>query len=270
MIYHIIYNNKCQIITYNKVISHCITKLCVSIDIASLILNYTLVPFISAIAVSILALKIYNLLKNKKFNKYNIETKITSLESQIKDQINKTNLISEQFRVLYDRTNKTNEKLADIHGLIKLLDENIISNNNKIRSQNSVISPFQNYVSNPKIETSLPSHDITSQDSIKSVDQEADRQNSTIEYILKKLEDKSLTTREIQKVIGRTREHTSRLMKKLFEEKLVDRDMSTKPFRYTIRVEGRKLLSKHSVSKSHSHPDLPNNVNPLNDLIEKL
>ena len=104
MIYHTIYNNKYQIITYNKVISHRSTKLCVSIDIASLILIYTLVPFISAIALSILALKIYNLLKNKKFNKYNIETKITSLESQIKDQINKTNLISEQFRVLYDRT----------------------------------------------------------------------------------------------------------------------------------------------------------------------
>ena len=239
-----------------------------SIDIASLILNYTLIPFVLAIALSILALEIYKQLKNKKFKKYNIETKISQLESQIKDQINKTNLISEQFRVLYDRTNKTNEKLTDIQSLIKLLDENIISNN-KIKSQNSVISPFQNYVSNPKIETSLPNHDITSQDSIKSMDQEEDRQNSTIEYILKKLEDKSLTTREVQRVVGRTREHTSRLMKKLFEEKLVDRDMSTKPFRYNITVEGRKLLSKHSASESHSHPDLPGNVNPLNDLIEK-
>jgi CTP-dependent riboflavin kinase len=78
-----------------------------------------------------------------------------------------------------------------------------------------------------------------------------------------------MTTREVQTVIGRTREHTSRLMKKLFEEKLVDRDVSTKPFRYAITVEGRKLLSKHSASKSHSHLDLANNVNPLNDLIEK-
>lgn len=239
-----------------------------SIDIASLILNYTLIPFVSAIALSFLALEIYIQLKNKKFKNYNIETKISQLEIQIKDQINKTNLISEQFSALYDRTNKTNEKLTDIQGLIKLLDKNIIFNN-KLKSQNSVISPFQNYVSNPNIETSLPSHDIRSQDPIKSMDQEDDRQNSTIEYILKKLEDKSLTTREVQRVIGRTREHTSRLMKKLFEEKLVDRDMSTKPFRYTITVEGRKLLSKHFASKSHSQSDLPNNVNQLNDLIEE-
>jgi DNA-binding transcriptional ArsR family regulator len=241
----------------------------VSIDIASLILNYTVIPFVSAIGLSILALQIYNQLKNKKFKKYNIEIKISQLESQLKDQINKTDLISEQFRVLYDRSNKTNEKLTDIQRLIKLLDENIIFYNNKIKSQTSVISPFQNYVSNPKIETSQPSHDIISQRSINSVEQGEDHQNSTIEYILKKLEDKSMTTREVQTVIGRTREHTSRLMKKLFEEKLVDRDVSTKPFRYAITVEGRKLLSKHSASKSHSHLDLANNENPLNELIEK-
>lgn len=198
-----------------------------------------------------------------------MEIKISQLESQLKDQINKTDLISEQFRVLYDRSNKTNEKLTDIQRLIKLLDENIIFYNNKIKSQTSVISPFQNYVSNPKIETSQPSHDIISQRSINSVEQGEDHQNSTIEYILKKLEDKSMTTREVQTVIGRTREHTSRLMKKLFEEKLVDRDVSTKPFRYAITVEGRKLLSKHSASKSHSHLDLANNENPLNELIEK-
>jgi hypothetical protein len=241
----------------------------VSIDIASLILNYTVFPFVSAIGLSILALQIYNQLKNKKFKKYNMEIKISQLESQLKDQINKTDLISEQFRVLYDRSNKTNEKLTDIQRLIKLLDENIIFYNNKIKSQTSIISPFQNYVSNPKIETSQPSHDIISQRSINSVEQGEDHQNSTIEYILKKLEDKSMTTREVQTVIGRTREHTSRLMKKLFEEKLVDRDMSTKPFRYAITVEGRKLLSKHSASKSHSHLDLANNENPLNELIEK-
>lgn len=216
-----------------------------------------------------MALQIYNQLKNKKFKKYNMEIKISQLESQLKDQINKTDLISEQFRVLYDRSNKTNEKLTDIQRLIKLLDENIIFYNNKIKSQTSVISPFQNYVSNPKIETSQPSHDIISQRSINSVEQGEDHQNSTIEYILKKLEDKSMTTREVQTVIGRTREHTSRLMKKLFEEKLVDRDVSTKPFRYAITVEGRKLLSKHSASKSHSHLDLANNENPLNELIEK-
>ena len=235
---------------------------------ASLILNYTLIPFVSAIVLSFLALEIYNKLKNKNFKKYNIETKISQLEIQIKDQINKTNFISEQIRVVYDRTNKANEKLTDIQGLIKLLEENVISNY-KVKSQDSVIPPLQNYVSNPNLRSSLPGHDIISQDSFKVVEHEEERQNSTIEYILKKLESNSLTTREVQRAIGRTREHTSRLMKKLFEEKLVHRDMSAKPYRYTITVEGRKLLSKHSASKSHFQPDPPNNANPLNELVEK-
>jgi DNA-binding transcriptional ArsR family regulator len=240
----------------------------VSIDIASLILNYVLIPFGSALVLSFLALKIYNKLKNNNFKRYNIETKISHLESQIKDQINKTDFVSEQLRVVYDRTKKTNEKLTDIQELIKLLEENIISNY-KTKSQDSVISPLQNYVSNPNLRSSLTGHDTISQDSFKLVEQEEERQNSTIEYILRKLEDNSLTTREVQTVIGRTREHTSRLMKKLFEEKLVYRDVSTKPFRYTITVEGRKLLSKHSASKSHFQPDLQHNVNPINEVIEK-
>jgi DNA-binding transcriptional ArsR family regulator len=240
----------------------------VSIDIASLILNYALIPFGSALVLSFLALKIYHQLKNNNIKRYNIETKISHLESQIKDQINKTNFISEQLQVVYDRTNKSNEKLTDIQELIKLLEENIISNY-RTKSQDSVISPLQNYVSNPNLRSSLTGHDTISQDSFKLVEQEEERQNSTIEYILRKLEDNSLTTREVQRVIGRTREHTSRLMKKLFEEKLVYRDVSTKPFRYTITVEGRKLLSKHSVSKSHFQPDLQDNVNPINEVIEK-
>jgi hypothetical protein len=240
----------------------------VSIDIASLILNYALIPFGSALVLSFLALKIYNKLRNNNFKKYNIETKISHLESQIKDQINKTDFVSEQLRVVYDRTKKTNEKLTDIQELIKLLEENIISNY-KTKSQGSVISPLQNYVSNPNLRSSLTGYDTISQDSFKLVEHEEERQNSTIEYILRKLEDNSLTTREVQTVIGRTREHTSRLMKKLFEEKLVYRDVSTKPFRYTITVEGRKLLSKHSASKSHFQPDLQDNVNPINEVIEK-
>jgi DNA-binding transcriptional ArsR family regulator len=240
----------------------------VSIDIASLILNYVLIPFGSALVLSFLALKIYNKLKNNNFKRYNIETKISHFESQIKDQINKTNFISEQLQVVYDRTNKANENLTNIQELIKLLEENIISNY-KTKSQDSVISPLQNYISNPNLRSSLTGHDTISQDSFKLVEQEEERQNSTIEYILRKLEDNSLTTREVQRVIGRTREHTSRLMKKLFEEKLVYRDVSTKPFRYTITVEGRKLLSKHSASKSHFQPDLQDNVNPINEVIEK-
>jgi hypothetical protein len=69
---------------------------------------------------------------------------------------------------------------------------------------------------------------------------------STSDYILKLLVEKSRTSREIQTAIGRTREHTSRLMRKLYESNLVSRDNSHKPFGYKITDEGRRELMLHN------------------------
>ena len=69
---------------------------------------------------------------------------------------------------------------------------------------------------------------------------------STSDYILNLLVEKSRTSREIQNAIGRTREHTSRLMRKLYESNLVSRDNSHKPFKYNITDEGRRELIFHN------------------------
>ena len=61
---------------------------------------------------------------------------------------------------------------------------------------------------------------------------------SAIEYVLRLITEKPMTSRDIQVTIGRTREHTSRMMKKLFEEGLVERNMRTKPFTYKITEKG--------------------------------
>jgi predicted transcriptional regulator len=63
---------------------------------------------------------------------------------------------------------------------------------------------------------------------------------------LKLLSDKPRTSREIQNAIGRTREHTSRLMRKLYERNLVGRDSNSKPFKYTITDVGRRQLLSHN------------------------
>lgn|SRR5574337_484121 len=61
---------------------------------------------------------------------------------------------------------------------------------------------------------------------------------SATEYVLRLITEKPMASRDIQVTIGRTREHTSRMMKKLFEEGLVERDMQTKPFTYKITEKG--------------------------------
>lgn len=53
----------------------------------------------------------------------------------------------------------------------------------------------------------------------------------------------STTAKEIQQKIGRTREHTARMMNGLFQEGLVERDVTVRPFAYSITQKGRDLLN---------------------------
>ena len=52
-----------------------------------------------------------------------------------------------------------------------------------------------------------------------------------------------MTSRDIQKALDRSREHTSRLMKKLFEDGFVDRNTNTKPYTYSISQKGLERIS---------------------------
>ena len=51
-----------------------------------------------------------------------------------------------------------------------------------------------------------------------------------------------MTSRDIEVTLGKSREHVSRLMKKLFEDGFVGRDTSIRPYRYTITEKGRERI----------------------------
>jgi hypothetical protein len=74
------------------------------------------------------------------------------------------------------------------------------------------------------------------------IEEKFEGQNGTTDYILKLLAERARTSREVQHAVGRTREHTARLMKKLHDSGLVSRDLNSKPFRYTITEAGRARL----------------------------
>lgn len=67
-------------------------------------------------------------------------------------------------------------------------------------------------------------------------------QNGTTDYVLKLLNERLMTSREVQQAIGRSREHTSRLMKRLYEYGFITRDTNTKPFKYTLTEASRLRL----------------------------
>jgi DNA-binding transcriptional ArsR family regulator len=72
------------------------------------------------------------------------------------------------------------------------------------------------------------------------------KNQNTVYSILKLLSRSPMTAREIQVNTKKTREHTSRLMKRLYNESLVTRDIDNKPFLYKITDEGRRLLENRS------------------------
>ena len=66
--------------------------------------------------------------------------------------------------------------------------------------------------------------------------------DDVIETVLGLITDKSMTSRDIQVTLGRSREHISRTMKKLYVDGFVERNIRTKPFSYSITEKGRQRL----------------------------
>ena len=66
---------------------------------------------------------------------------------------------------------------------------------------------------------------------------------SPVDYVLQLITNKDMTSRDIQITIKRSREHTSRLMKKLFESGLVERNTETKPYSYSITEKGKGKIN---------------------------
>ncbi len=66
--------------------------------------------------------------------------------------------------------------------------------------------------------------------------------NGIAEHVLGLITTREMTSRDIQITIGRSREHTSRLMKRLFQEGYVERNNKIKPFTYRITEKGKAKL----------------------------
>ncbi len=60
-----------------------------------------------------------------------------------------------------------------------------------------------------------------------------------MDHVLHLITNKAMTSRDIQITLKRSREHTSRLMKKLFEDGYVQRNTETKPYTYSITKKGK-------------------------------
>ena len=65
-----------------------------------------------------------------------------------------------------------------------------------------------------------------------------------IDHVLHLITNKAMTSRDIQITLKRSREHTSRLMKKLFDDGYVQRNIETKPYTYSITKKGKTRVKE--------------------------
>ena len=97
-----------------------------------------------------------------------------------------------------------------------------------------------------RIHQSVPTATVREEKSVPVTTQSRRTPNmsldNTVEVVLGLITDRSMTSRDIQITLGKSREHISRTMKKLFEDGYVERNIRTKPYSYSITQKGRQKL----------------------------
>ena len=118
------------------------------------------------------------------------------------------------------------EKPIDPNLDLKQFMQKLLENNEESKKEGVVIKEPEVVVEKPVSVTNIPS--------IEHV--------SPTDYVLHLITNKAMTSRDIQITTKRSREHTSRLMKKLFESGLVQRNTETKPYTYSITEKGKSKV----------------------------
>ena len=207
-------------------------------DISSI--NLDVIISIMSYVVGIISVISYMKLKEIFQIPFNREEKtIQSIVSEYTRRLNHYNKAISELRVRIDTIELRVMQRDIFHSSSQNDNSNTESyKQNLISHQDSRLEQQHNHTSTVSNLTSITQAPTT-------VSRHPDSYNGTMDFILKMLMEKPRTSREIQHSVGRTREHTSRLMKKLYDSKLVIRDSNSKPFKYSITDAGRIQLMGH-------------------------
>jgi hypothetical protein len=189
------------------------------------ILMSILIPFLVGLVFGINYKKIKNIVPKR----HDITNIISAIVSEYTRKLTKYDSAIAELRVRLDVMESRGQKHTITQQLHSAPTTPIVGSSDM--SHDQARRSIYEYHEDKKIE---PMNEIS--DSISS---SYDVQNGTTEYVLKLLNERSMTSREVQQAIGRSREHTSRLMKKLHEYGFVSRDTKAKPFKYALTEASR-------------------------------
>ena len=128
-------------------------------------------------------------------------------------------------KIRLDALNLDNEGPLDEAEMVKIQSEMVKSASRKERRSRSTIEKRARVSRIPN---------MSSEDSVK--------------HVLKLITKKPMTSRDIEVTFGgRSREHVSRLMKKLFDDGLVERNTTNRPYTYSITDSGKKHIGEENL-----------------------
>ena len=128
-------------------------------------------------------------------------------------------------KIRLDALNLDNEEPLDEAEMVKIQSEMVKSPSRKGRRSRSIIKKHMPVSRIPN---------MSSEDSVK--------------HVLNLITKKPMTSRDIEVTFGgRSREHVSRLMKKLFDDGLVERNTANRPYTYSITDGGRKHIGEENL-----------------------
>jgi len=111
----------------------------------------------------------------------------------------------------------------------------------KVEDPNMELKQFLEKLAKNEVQEKLPSPEIIepeiTQEPVTSTPEVVEIGYSNC-HVLHLITNKAMTSRDIQITLKKSREHTSRLMKKLFDEGLVQRNTEIKPYTYSITEKG--------------------------------
>ena len=160
----------------------------------------------------------------------NIEKRVSPLESQLNAQLSTISVISEN-------NTHTLEKLASVDNRICELEASQEALKGKITGLEEQVQKFS-AAPELKSEQVIPVMPIKRDKAMASL---TETEVTVLEFLSA---EGPKTAPEIKEKVQLSREHTARLMKKLYEEGYLERETGKLPFKYSVKKEMEKLLKK--------------------------
>jgi DNA-binding MarR family transcriptional regulator len=191
-----------------------------------------------------------------------VEDIILSVNRQFKNEENKLETVGYRVEASAARSEGAQKKTQELEGILKALESKVVDTLETSRATATQLGEIEKKTENfatvheglskriVEIEEQLKQPQLTLETQLegviplkreKAMAQLTNTEVGVLEFLVA---EGAKTAPEIKERVKLSREHTARLMKKLYEEGYLERETGKIPFRYSVKKEMEKLLKK--------------------------